>query len=496
MRETSRQQTAPPSVRNTVRVGGQPLERAVRTDMEGRFRHSFAGIRVHADERAGQSARDVGAHAYTVGNHIVFAPGRYQPTSAGGRRLIAHELAHAIQQRHVSGLPDAHIPIAPSHGAHERDAAHVASSAAGARVPALTSTPGPAVQRQDAGDAGTDAGVDTGPSTPVIWFKLNSTEFRHDAEADSQVHFNDALALVKKHLAETGAAGSVVLHGYASEEGDPGLNQSLSERRAERVKALMVAAGVPAGQITAIGHGVATDLPTRAWNRRVEVELRPTVTHITMPAETITGRRFTNVCGPDITQALQDAVAYTRSTFAGWTPTQRDNACDALDSVSTGAIAWDIVDLHNNAWILSYRPDCATAGGTPPCGSTVQVGDQCYYAGSANYVIFGVMCKLCCDHYAAIPDLSGTYRFSPSSMRALIDIYKGSGVTGLGTPSANYGPSRDWALAGYAGWPSGGAPPVGDRSNCGPICPTPFRGPAFRVNWCPNLWHTSGTCTR
>jgi hypothetical protein len=76
-------------------------------------------------------------------------------------------------------------------------------------------------------------------------------------------------------------------------------------------------------------------------------------------------------------------------------------------------------------------------------------------------------------------------------MRQLIDIYKGTGVTGLATPSANFGPSTAWAEAGYDGWPSGGSPPPGDCP-CTPMCPTPYTGPSFRVNWYPNQYFTGG----
>ena len=179
-------------------------------------------------------------------------------------------------------------------------------------------------------------------------------------------------------------------------------------------------------------------------------------------------------------------MAKTRTTFGGWNASKRETQCDALDSLTTGAVAWDIVELHNNAWILGYRPACVTQGATPPCGSTVQVGGDCYYAGSLNYVIYGVMCKLCSDHYTATGNASGIARFTQSKMEYWINIYKGTGFTGAGTPSPNYGPSRDWAIAGYNGWLAGGAPPAGDRNNCIPSCPTAYAGSAFNVNWVPH----------
>jgi Domain of unknown function (DUF4157) len=66
--------------------------------MESRFGHDFGKVRIHADTGAAASARALHAHAYTVGSDIAFAPGRYSPHTAPGRRLLAHELAHVVQQ--------------------------------------------------------------------------------------------------------------------------------------------------------------------------------------------------------------------------------------------------------------------------------------------------------------------------------------------------------------------------------------------------------------
>jgi Domain of unknown function (DUF4157) len=98
------------SVKDVVgRGGGQPLDDGLRTDMEGRFGTDFGGVRVHTDGQAAASAGAVNAHAYTVGNDIVFGGGRYDPASSTGQRTIAHELTHVVQQRSgpVDGTPAA-----------------------------------------------------------------------------------------------------------------------------------------------------------------------------------------------------------------------------------------------------------------------------------------------------------------------------------------------------------------------------------------------------
>lgn len=78
--------------------GGEPLPKAVRDFFEPRFRHDFSRVRVHTGGEAADAARSVQARAYTIGRDIVFGTGAYAPTTAEGKRLLAHELTHVIQQ--------------------------------------------------------------------------------------------------------------------------------------------------------------------------------------------------------------------------------------------------------------------------------------------------------------------------------------------------------------------------------------------------------------
>ena len=86
------------SVDRVLASPGRSLAPALQQDMERRFGHDFSKVRVHSDGDAGQSARELNAHAYTVGNAIVFGAGRFAPGTHQGQRLIAHELAHVRQQ--------------------------------------------------------------------------------------------------------------------------------------------------------------------------------------------------------------------------------------------------------------------------------------------------------------------------------------------------------------------------------------------------------------
>ncbi len=89
---------APPIVHEVLASPGQPIDSSTRAFFEPRFGHDFSHVRVHTDERAGNSAHAVNALAYTAGRHIVFGAGKYSPTTAPGQRLLAHELAHSVQQ--------------------------------------------------------------------------------------------------------------------------------------------------------------------------------------------------------------------------------------------------------------------------------------------------------------------------------------------------------------------------------------------------------------
>jgi Domain of unknown function (DUF4157) len=116
---------APLSVDEALSSPGRPLDAATRALMEPRFGYDFSRVRVHADAIAGRSAQDVNAEAYTVGHDIVFGPDRFSPGTDEGRRLLAHELTHVVQQS--GGSPAVQRTPAPQrtapNPAAEREAA-------------------------------------------------------------------------------------------------------------------------------------------------------------------------------------------------------------------------------------------------------------------------------------------------------------------------------------------------------------------------------------
>ena len=90
--------TAPPVVDEVLHSPGEPLEPNTRAFMEDRFSHDFSDVRVHSDAKAAESAKSVNALAYTVGSDVVLGAGQHAPHTDSGRKLLAHELAHVVQQ--------------------------------------------------------------------------------------------------------------------------------------------------------------------------------------------------------------------------------------------------------------------------------------------------------------------------------------------------------------------------------------------------------------
>jgi predicted chitinase len=112
---------APPAVQEVLRSSGEPLDAETQALMETRLGHDFSRVRVHTDARAAESASAVDATAYTVGQQVVFGAGKYRPRDGEGRRLLAHELTHVVQQSGAGGA-GGHTSEAPLEAEADRNA--------------------------------------------------------------------------------------------------------------------------------------------------------------------------------------------------------------------------------------------------------------------------------------------------------------------------------------------------------------------------------------
>ena len=141
---------APPSVRSALHSPGRPLDAGPRAFMESRFRNDFSRVRIHTDPKAAESAREVNALAYTVGRDVVFGARQYAPQTSAGQSLLAHELAHVLQQGSAD-RPAVDLAVGPADDVHEHTADRQARSViAGGRAGSLPGGSAPSLQRQPA----------------------------------------------------------------------------------------------------------------------------------------------------------------------------------------------------------------------------------------------------------------------------------------------------------------------------------------------------------
>lgn len=157
-----------------VHSGSTPLDPATRAFMEPRFGHDFSHVRVHADAAAASAAQAWRAAAYTVGSHIVFGSGRYAPGTAAGRLLLAHELAHVVQQ--AGACHDDSLRRAPTSSdrdheddALEHEAEHAAARVASGATTRVGSACSQCVQRQPLEHDDCQVGVERAVDLALGW---------------------------------------------------------------------------------------------------------------------------------------------------------------------------------------------------------------------------------------------------------------------------------------------------------------------------------------
>jgi len=251
----------PPIVESALQRGGQPLAPEIRRALEPALGQSLEDIHVHQGNEATESAQAVGARAYTAGRDLVFGQGQYQPQTAAGRKLLVHELGHALQQR-AAGLNQSSaqksaggIMRAPLPGADKPSFSLLSSQ-----------IPAPSVQRIG--------------STIVATFYFGQNYFLLDSRNLAALDkLGDELQFILDPI--------ISIDGYASSEGTDKYNQELSENRRTTVKSLLGLKVMGTATYGGEGHGEqspavpedakdATELESqRALNRRVTVAVSP-----------------------------------------------------------------------------------------------------------------------------------------------------------------------------------------------------------------------------
>lgn len=253
---------------------GTPIEGSARARMETRFRAEFGAVRIHADANAAESARMNGAAAYTLGRDIVFGADRYQPHSDAGQQLLAHELAHVVQQSHGgSTSPDA-----------EARADQAADQAAQGRLVSTQALGGApvALQAKPDDNPSADGGLPF-PKKTLSGFALNSAALTPAQTADI-----DNLAWsISLHLGmRKNGRATISIVGHTDRSGDEKLNQALGQSRADIARQALIDAlkkqGIGEdkfGEIVSSSMGESSPaVPTadgvkNETNRRVEINV-------------------------------------------------------------------------------------------------------------------------------------------------------------------------------------------------------------------------------
>jgi len=266
--------TASASVERALASSGRPLEPVLRQDMEQRFGHDFSGVRVHSGLAATQSARELNALAYTAGRDIVFDAGKFAPSTNDGRRLLAHELTHVVQQRGQRVAAHMKLAVSTPGDAGEREADAAADAVMqGRSVPSIAHGYTSIQRKCRAAELGTPNPDCTPSQQGVVGWQF---QFK--------VGCDDLLSGEEDNIRKPKVGSQLKIHGFASQEGDAGFNNDLSCHRANRIAdmARKLRADCPVigvfkhGASPVSAPGVVKDMnPPYFWRSVIIEEVKP-----------------------------------------------------------------------------------------------------------------------------------------------------------------------------------------------------------------------------
>lgn len=463
---------APAIVHEVLGRAGEPLDEATRRFMEAGFQADFSRVRVHTDARADESARAVQAEAYTVGEHVVFSRGAYRPETSGGRELLAHELAHVLQQQ--GAAPAGSLAIDADGGAEHEAQSLAKVVAAGGRVQVAGSAPA-AVQKADpphpdarwvntwVGNAQqkdvqisiTYAG--TNPTYPKNWYEGRVTSSKGQgsfsgAVTGNRLAGNYSIFLANNKGRRSGPA-TLTMNGR---DLDPVFQYD------------------PLGHIMRMTLGGALPGP--------------------VPPAPVAPPEPKKVCGPDITASLENTLNKVKSDFAAWPINTAIRRCNEIVGKGRNAItsSWEIDGLVKSAnWAIPYiQAGCCQPMNAPrhpdACDWSVQVAGVCQNYYTPNYAVFGTMCRLCQDRLASTPEASNLHTLM--GMTALITGYqwaiKWPGGVYISFVDAH---QKEWARLAHInkGWVRGNGTPEADYPNCKTECRKAWPTTPMAYRWEP-----------
>ena len=236
---------------NSLKGKGEPLPESIRSYFEPKFGYDFSGVRVHTGNEATETTSSINARAFALGSNVVFGGGAYAPETFEGKRLLAHELTHVIQQ---------------------------------SASPILQKLDNSIIQRQadlTKAPSGLPCTLKTGPGyTPGVDILFS---VRKDTISPAD---KTKLATFATTWIANGSRDTVFVDGYASTDGAQSTNWRLSCKRAKAVKDELVKCGVSSSKIILIAHGESTEFSTTdaTQNRRTVVSMLSTPSPPTLPS--------------------------------------------------------------------------------------------------------------------------------------------------------------------------------------------------------------------
>ncbi len=397
---------APPVVHESLCSPGQPLDTSMRTFMERRFGHDFRHVRVHADAKSAESAGAVNARAYTVGQDVVFGPEQYVPETTAGKRLLAHELTHVMQQQRASSRPVLH--------------------------------------RQEAEEAGasTEKEQSAGQTDELAWSRSSDTMTERDISGQRFLLMNFGLgrAELKKGHAEfllmtvyhstlaLDPLAKVTVIGYTDPNDSSKFRKRLSIQRAREVEKRLMEVGVRKDRIKAVmgkgsekPMGDSKTLDGRARNRRVEVLVtpwKPAKPISTLTAESARGmlpckvrlNNFASAPFPDaIKQSVEDAFKPMHIVRFDWKGTVSD--ADVVLSFDDTTKWLSKLGMAGAVFLRTFREReiCRIKGDPSTCEKVLPNTPEMMGRALANTVCHEIGHQFGLDHVTALDN----YMWSP-----------------------------------------------------------------------------------
>ena len=367
--------TAPPIVHDVIASSGKALDSNTRQFMESRMGHDFSHVQVHTDSKAAESAAAVKALAYTSGNHIVFNNGQYTPDTEGGKKLLAHELVHTLQQNSGSQKIQKKDEDCSNYEQGEIDDSH-----------------------SESGILGNDIILEPG--------RIIIADFGVDWRHVKNIAKTSPTLQSWFQIFESNPSYSLKIVGYSDCVGSENNNTHLRQGRAKRVEDLL-----PAGAKSRVGfRGMAalgdyignnTTKEERAKNRGVVIEFSQSFDF--EPEEIAV--EPPKYCGPDSTEWLIDEMNENRKDsfiakcgdfsssnerfIPGWNVGAVAACLDGFKSLVQAGAIWDFKS-NQPQWRHRAKRHCPATD----CDKTVTLCGHCLFYDVPGNIHFGYIGRM------------------------------------------------------------------------------------------------------